>query len=72
MQLSDKAKGTIEVSCLIASEVNAPAGVKPVVWRLLTNHVAATLQEASELIDWYRASWETRAVLSDSQRGLPR
>ena len=58
VQLSDKAKGVIEVSCLVASEVNAPAGVKPVVWRLLTNRVAATLQEASELIDWYRARWE--------------
>ena len=56
--LSDRAKGTIEVSCLIASEVNAPPGAKPVVWRLLTNRVAATLQEAGELIDWYRARWE--------------
>ena len=58
VQLSDKAKGVIEISCLVASEVNAPAGVKPVVWRLLSNRVAATLQEASELIDWYRARWE--------------
>ena len=58
VQLSDRAKGIIEVSCLVACEVNAPAGVKPVVWRLLTNRVASTLQEASELIDWYRARWE--------------
>lgn len=58
VQLSDKAKGVIEISCLVASEVNAPAGVKPIVWRLLSNRVAATLQEASELIDWYRARWE--------------
>ena len=58
VQLSDKAKGVIEISCLVASEVNAPAGIKPVVWRLLSNRVAATLQEASELIDWYRARWE--------------
>ena len=57
MQLSDRAKGTIEASCLVACEVNAPAGVRPMVWRLLTNRVAATLQEASELIDWYRARW---------------
>ena len=58
VQLSDKAKGVIEVSCLVASEVNAPAGVKPVVWRLLSNRAAATLEEATELIDWYRARWE--------------
>ena len=58
VQLSDKAKGVIEVSCLVALEVNAPAGVKPVVWRLLSNRAAATLEEATELIDWYRARWE--------------
>ncbi len=58
VQLSDKAKGVLEVSCLVASEVNAPAGVKPVVWRLLSNRVAATLEAAVELIDWYRSRWE--------------
>jgi hypothetical protein len=26
-----------------------------VVWRLLSNRVASTLKQASELIDWYRA-----------------
>ena len=58
VEISDKANGVIEVSCLVASEVNAPEGVKPVVWRLLTNRTATSLQEASELIDWYRARWE--------------
>jgi len=29
-----------------------------VVWRLLTNRVGSALQEACELIDWYRARWE--------------
>jgi len=49
---------SLEVTCLIASEINAPAGVKPVVWRLVTNRQAPTLQAAVELIDWYRARWE--------------
>ena len=56
--LPDRQGGQLEVTCLIASEVNAPASAKPVVWRLLTNRVASTLQEAAELIDWYRARWE--------------
>jgi hypothetical protein len=58
LSLKDKAKGHIEVTCLIASEVNAPEGAKPVVWRLLTNRTATTLEQASELIDWYRSRWE--------------
>jgi hypothetical protein len=56
--LPDRQGGELEVTCLIASEVNAPAGAKPVVWRLLTNRVASTLQDAVELINWYRARWE--------------
>jgi IS4 transposase len=56
--LSDAQGGTLEVTCLIASEINAPTGVKPVVWRLLTNRQATSLEEAVELVDWYRARWE--------------
>ncbi|HXV09098.1 MAG TPA: IS4 family transposase [Burkholderiales bacterium] len=49
---------TIEVSCVIAREIDAPVGVTPVEWRLLSNREAATFEAASELIDWYRARWE--------------
>lgn len=42
-------------TCLIAREIDAPAGAKPIKWRLLTNRAAATLASAVELIDWYRA-----------------
>jgi hypothetical protein len=58
LSLKDKSKGHIEVTCLTASEVNAPEGAKPVVWRLLTNREASTLEHATELIDWYRSRWE--------------
>lgn len=49
--------GHVEVSCLVAREENAPAGVKPVVWRLLTNRLIDTFAEVAELIDWYRTRW---------------
>jgi hypothetical protein len=66
----EKEKGQIEVTCLVASEINAPAGTKPVVWRLLTNRAATTLQEACELIDWYRARWEIEMFFSVLKVGL--
>ncbi|MBS1191953.1 MAG: transposase [Rhodocyclaceae bacterium] len=50
--------GRFEATCLIAREVDAPDGVKPIEWRLLTNREAASLEAAVELIDWYRARWE--------------
>jgi hypothetical protein len=56
--MDDGRQGQIEVTCLIASETDPPAGSKPVVWRLLTNRVASTPEQACELIDWYRARWE--------------
>jgi IS4 transposase len=49
---------TIEITCIIAREIDAPLGVKPVEWRLLSNRSAPTLSDVIELIDWYRARWE--------------
>lgn len=49
---------TVSATCIIAREVDAPAGAKPIEWRLLTNREAVTLEAAVELIDWYRARWE--------------
>ncbi len=56
--LKDGANGQVQVTCVVAAEINAPAGVKPVLWRLLTNRQASTLEQACALIDWYRARWE--------------
>lgn len=50
--------GTIRATCLVAKEMNPPAGTDPVVWRLLTNRQAETPEAVAELIDWYRARWE--------------
>ncbi len=46
------------VTCVLAQEIGAPASVKPVVWRLLTNREANDIDAVVELIDWYRARWE--------------
>lgn len=48
----------LAVTCVIAREIDPPAGVKPVEWRLLTNRVPGCRDDLVELIDWYRARWE--------------
>ncbi|MDT4844556.1 IS4 family transposase ISAzo5 [compost metagenome] len=58
VEISDGSRGKIKVHCVIAREVGAPAGIKPIEWRLLTNRVVATQEQAVELINWYRARWE--------------
>jgi hypothetical protein len=69
VRLADREGGHVEVTCLIASEIAAPAGAKPVVWRLLTNRDAATLVEAVELVDWYRTRWEVELLFLTLKEG---
>lgn len=39
------------------SEVGAPVGVEPIVWRLLTSHRPDTAASAWQIVDWYRSRW---------------
>lgn len=48
IELDDAVKGRLAVSYVLAEEIDAPAGAKAV----------QTLEQAVELIDWYRARWE--------------
>lgn len=56
--IADGCGGTFAITIILASEINPPSGAKPVVWRLLTNRSAPTLEAVAELIDWYRCRWE--------------
>lgn len=58
VELCNGAGVPLSVTSIVAREVDAPAGAKPVEWRLLTNRCADTCSEVVELIDWYRARWE--------------
>lgn len=58
VQLDDGAKQCLPVTCVLAEEIGAPKGAKPVLWRLLSNRQVDTLEQALELIDWYRPRWE--------------
>lgn len=55
VEIKDGQQGRITVTCVVAREVRAPIGVKPIEWRLLTNRIVTTQEQAVELIDWYRA-----------------
>lgn len=67
--LSDGSGGSMRVSCVIAKEVDAPKGVKPIEWRLLSNRACGTLQGAVELIDWYRSRWEIEIFFNVLKNG---
>jgi hypothetical protein len=56
-------------TCIVAREYGAPAGIKPVEWRLLTNRIATSAAEVAELIDWYRARWESEMLFNVLKNG---
>jgi hypothetical protein len=60
---------SVSVICIVAREVGAPAGTKPVEWRLLTNRAAPALADIVELIDWYRARWEIEMFFNVVKNG---
>jgi len=38
-------------------EVDAPPGVEPLHWRLLTTHEVAGIEDAWRIVDWYKQRW---------------
>jgi hypothetical protein len=60
---------TVNATCILAREVDAPDGAEPIEWRLLTNRRATSLAEAAELIDWYRARWEIEMFFNVLKNG---
>lgn len=48
---------TLTLNMVEAYEVNTPAGVEPLMWRILTTLPVSTLEEASEVVRIYRLRW---------------
>lgn len=70
-RLPDRQGGTLDVTLLLAHELKAPGGCKPVCWRILTNRTVSGLAEAAELLGWYSSRREIElffAVLKEGCR----
>lgn len=69
VDLPDGHGGVMPVTCLIARETDTPPESKPVEWRLLSNRSITTLEQAAELIDWYRCRWEIETLFHVLKNG---
>jgi Transposase Tn5 dimerisation domain len=47
----------VEVTAILAREDNPPSGETRIEWRLLTDEIVSSLEEAVLRIDWYRLRW---------------
>lgn len=71
---------SLSLSFVDVREVDAPPGVEPLHWRLLTSHEIASVDDAWRIVDWYKVRWiieqffrvlKTQGFkLEDSQIGL--
>jgi hypothetical protein len=50
------------VNFIDVCEVAPPAGEKPVHWRLLTTHPVESLEQAAQIVEWYRMRWDIEQV----------
>lgn len=50
LRLNDRRGGELEVTGVIAHEIDPPVGVKPIVWRLLINHTMTDAEKAAYLL----------------------
>jgi hypothetical protein len=48
---------TVTLNLVEVVELNPPAGVEPVHWRLLTTHEVTDVAAAWRIVDWYRRRW---------------
>ena len=49
--------GSLKIWAVLAQEVEAPQGIEPLSWMLLTTCRVTTFDEAIEKIDWYTKRW---------------
>lgn len=53
---------TVSLWVVDVREVDPPAGVAPLHWRLLTTHAVTSLVEAGQVLAWYRMRWTIEQV----------
>lgn len=55
---------SVSLYAVEAKEVTPPAGVAPIHWRLLTTHPVNTVEQALQVIQWYRWRWQIEQLFA--------
>lgn len=62
---------SVSLYAVEAKEVNSPAGQEPIHWRLLTTHCVVCIEQALQVIEWYRWRWRIEQLFATlKQAGL--
>lgn len=55
---------TVQLYAVEAKEVNPPTAQEPIHWRLLTTHRITSLEQALQVIEWYRWRWRIEQLFA--------
>ena len=55
---------SVKLYAVEAVEVNTPKGQKPIHWRLLTTHSVVCLEQALQVIEWYKWRWRIEQLFA--------
>lgn len=55
---------SVKLYAVEALEVNTPKGQKPIHWRLLTTHSVVCLEQALQVIEWYKWRWRIEQLFA--------
>ena len=58
---------TVRFRLVEVREINAPADVEPLHWRLLTTHEVADVTKAWQIVSWYQARWSIEQLFRVSK-----
>jgi hypothetical protein len=58
----------VTLSLVDVREIDAPADVEPVHWRLLTTHVVETVEQAYQIVAWYCRRWHIEQLFRTLKR----
>ena len=54
----------VQLYAVEAKEINPPADQVPIHWRILTTHTVMTLEQALQIIEWYRWRWQIELLFA--------
>jgi hypothetical protein len=59
----------VDVREVLPDEFQLADGEEPIHWRLLTTHAVTSIQEAWQIVEWYKKRWHIEQLFRSAKRG---
>ena len=59
---------SIQLYAIDAKELGTPTGEEPIHWRLLTTHPVQSLEQALQILEWYKFRWKVERLFAQLKK----